>query len=213
MNQYRDPSGLIAILRGLTPQDAVQVGEVLCEAGFEALEVPLNSPNPLESIGLLRKALPDDVRVGAGTVLTTSQVRAVHKAGAQLVVSPNTDPRVIEETVALGLDSCPGVATVSEAFTAVQAGARTLKVFPANQVGEEAVGAWRTVLPEDVELIPVGGVHAASLHSWVQKGATGFGIGSALYRPEVDVEHMRRTAQGLVAAWKQAAEHLRPLPA
>ncbi|UFU03194.1 2-dehydro-3-deoxy-6-phosphogalactonate aldolase [Ruania suaedae] len=195
-------SGLIAILRGLEPTDAAEVGAVLYESGFRTLEVPLNSPEPLRSIEILRSALPQDALVGAGTVLTTAQVASVREAGGQLVVSPNTNAAVIEATVAAGLASYPGVATVSEAFTAIEAGAQALKLFPAQQVGSAGMKAWLAVLPP-VELIPVGGVGAQQMAEWVQAGATGFGIGSSLFTPGVELGELRTRARALAHAWEE----------
>ncbi|MEU0242060.1 2-dehydro-3-deoxy-6-phosphogalactonate aldolase [Nocardiopsis sp. NPDC006198] len=213
MTDTRRPSGLIAILRGLPSADAARVGSALYETGMRTLEVPLNSPDPLRAIEVLREELPDDARVGAGTVLTTAQVRSVHDAGGQIVVSPNVDADVVRATVELGMDSYPGVATVTEAFTAVHAGARAVKLFPSTQVGIDGMKAWRAVLPADLELVPVGGIGAASLGAWVEAGATGFGIGSAVYRPGIAEEEMVAVAAELVGAWDEAAPRLRPLGA
>lgn len=213
MTDTRRPSGLIAILRGLASADAARVGSALYETGFRTLEIPLNSPDPLRAIEVLRAELPEDARVGAGTVLTTADVRSVRDAGGQLVVSPNTDADVVRETVALGLDSYPGVATVTEAFTAVRAGARAVKLFPSSQVGIDGMKAWRAVLPAHVELVPVGGIGPSSLRSWVEAGATGFGIGSAVYRPGIPAQEMVAVAGELVAAWREAEPSLRPLAA
>lgn len=201
------PAGLIAILRGLTPDEAVAVGRAVSEAGIGILEVPLNSPDPGESIRLLRAALPGCL-VGAGTVLTTAQVAEAHAAGAQLVVSPNTDAGVIAETVRRGLRSYPGAATPSEAFAALSAGARAVKVFPAVQVGPAGMKAWTDVLPAWAELIPVGGVDAGSFPAWTAAGATGFGIGSALYRPGMRPADVAGRARALQAAWEQASTSL-----
>jgi len=197
------PTGLIAILRGLTPDEAVAIGHAVADAGIGVLEVPLNSPDPCRSISLLRKALPGCL-VGAGTVLTTAQVEAAHAAGAQLVVSPNTDADVIAETVRRGLRSFPGVATPSEAFAALSAGARAVKVFPAVQVGPAAMKAWTDVLPAWAELIPVGGVDGGSFPAWIAAGATGFGVGSALYRPGMLPADVADRARGLQSAWERA---------
>ncbi|MEQ3553490.1 2-dehydro-3-deoxy-6-phosphogalactonate aldolase [Pseudonocardia nematodicida] len=212
MSTDRRPCGLVAILRGLSPTDAEQVGRILVEAGFRFLEVPLNSPYPLESISILRRTLPADVVIGAGTVLTVDDVQAVCAAGAQAVVSPNTDRDVVAASVAAGMISLPGVATVSEAMTAIRCGARTLKLFPAAQVGREAMRAWRAVLPPDVQLVPVGGVGPEELGPWISDGATGFGIGTALYRPDATPERIRAAAEDMVRAWNEAVPLLRALP-
>jgi 2-dehydro-3-deoxyphosphogalactonate aldolase len=201
------PTGLIAILRGLTPDEAVAVGRAVSDAGIGILEVPLNSPDPYQSISVLRKALPGCL-VGAGTVLTTAQVEDAHAAGAQLVVSPNTDVGVIAETVRRGLRSYPGVSTPSEAFAALSAGARAVKVFPAVQVGPAAMKAWTDVLPAWAELIPVGGIDANSFRAWTAAGATGFGVGSALYRAGLLPADVADRARALQSAWEQARTSL-----
>jgi len=209
----RVPTGLVAILRGLRPDRAADVGEALVGAGLTTLEVPLNSPDPLQSITILREQLGGRARVGAGTVLDPASVAAAAGAGAQLIVCPNTDPDVIAESVAAQVPVYPGVATVSEAFTAVRYGARAVKVFPADQVGPAAVRAWRAVLPPEVELVPVGGVGADAFGEWVAVGASGFGIGSALFTPETATDELRERAAALVAAWAAVSGEVRELPA
>ncbi|MFI7481272.1 2-dehydro-3-deoxy-6-phosphogalactonate aldolase [Kocuria sp. M1R5S2] len=199
-------TGLVAILRGLGPQEAPEVGQRLYEAGFRALEVPLNSPDALASIRLLREGLPDDCAVGAGTVLTVEEVRAARDAGAGIIVSPAMDPEVITTTVRLGMRSYPGVATPTEAFAAVRAGARSLKLFPADAVGIGGMKAWQAVLPTGIEFIPVGGVDAGNLGDWVTAGATGAGIGSSLYRPGITGHDLSARAAALVRAWQSATD-------
>ena len=201
------PTGLIAILRGLIPDDALAVGRAVRDAGIGILEVPLNSPDPYRSIRLLRDGLPG-CTVGAGTVLTTAQVGDAHTAGAQMIVSPNTDPGVIAETVRRGMRGYPGAATPSEAFTAVAAGASAVKVFPAVQVGPAGMKAWTAVLPAGVELIPVGGVDAGDFATWVAAGATGFGVGSALYQPGAAPADVAARARILHSAWQAASAPL-----
>lgn len=196
----RESPGLIAILRGLTQAQAVAVGECLYDAGFRALEVPLNSPDPLASITTLRAALPADCTVGAGTVLSAEQVRRCDDAGAEIIVSPNTDPGVIAETLRRGLRSFPGAATPSEAFAAIGAGARNIKIFPAEQVGIAGLKAWTAVLPREVGLVPVGGVDATNVAAWLDAGASGLGIGSSLYAPGIGLGELRRRAIAMVAA-------------
>jgi 2-dehydro-3-deoxyphosphogalactonate aldolase len=196
--------GLIAILRGLTPDEAVEVGQCLYDSGFRSLEVPLNSPNPLATISALRAGLPADCLVGAGTVLTAEQVRHCHAAGAQTIVSPNTDVAVIAETVRLGMQSYPGAATPSDAFAAIGAGAKNVKIFPSEQVGINGLKAWTAVIPKEINLIPVGGVDASNIGMWMKAGATGFGIGSSLYKPGIAVEDLRQRAITMIAAWKTA---------
>ena len=173
---------LIAILRGLQPSEAVDVGAALQSAGFGLWEVPLNSPNPLQSIAAMRHAYPD-VLVGAGTVLTAQQVRDVHAAGGQLIISPNCNPAVIDESVKLGLISLPGVLTPTEAFTALAHGAHGLKIFPAELASPAVVKALLAVLPQGTGIYPVGGIAPDNMAPWLQAGAAGFGIGSALFKP------------------------------
>jgi 2-dehydro-3-deoxyphosphogalactonate aldolase len=193
---------LIAILRGVTPSEAVAIGEAILDAGFRVIEVPLNSPEPLESIRRLAAAVDDRARIGAGTVLTVRQVHDVAAAGGTLIVSPNANPDVIRATKAAGLWSGPGVATPTEGFAALDAGADMLKLFPAEQLGPSVVKAWRAVLPRDVPLVPVGGVSPANMREFVAAGANGFGLGSALYKPGMSAAEVRRTADAFVAAWR-----------
>jgi 2-dehydro-3-deoxyphosphogalactonate aldolase len=197
-------TGLIGILRGLRTHEAVDVGQCLYDAGLRTLEVPLNSPDPLASITAMRAALPSDCVVGAGTVLTVEDVRRCRDAGAEVVVSPNTDVAVIAETVRCGMASLPGAATPSEAFAALAAGADGVKVFPAEQVGVRGMRAWTAVLPAGVGLIPVGGIDAGNLAEWWRAGATGFGIGSSLFTPGTPLEELSRRAVALVDALASA---------
>lgn len=194
---------LIAILRGLTPQEAPAVGDAIVESGFRLLEVPLNSPRPLDSIASMRERFPGAM-VGAGTVLTAQQVRDVHAAGGTLVVSPNFDAGVVAETVRLGMISLPGVATPSEAFGALAAGASGLKLFPAEAASPAVVKAWLAVLPRGTALMPVGGIAPATMAAWRAAGATGFGIGSALYKPGKSAAAVAEDARAFVAAWTGA---------
>lgn len=194
-------AGLVAILRGLHPSEAQGVGEVLYASGFRSLEVPLNSPEPLKSIEILRSALPEDAVVGAGTVLTVEQVRSCHAVGSQIIVSPNTNVRVIQETVALGMDSFPGAATPSNAFDAIEAGAKNVKIFPAEQVGLAGFKAWTAVIPSGIGLIPVGGINEENMAHWLEAGATGFGIGSSLYKSGRSLEDLKTRADKLVSAY------------
>lgn len=191
---------LVAILRGLPPGQALPVGQALAGAGFTLLEVPLNSPQPLESIATLAHALPGQM-VGAGTVLTAQQVRDVHEAGARLVVAPNFEPTVVREALRLGMACLPGVATPSEAFAALQAGATGLKLFPAEMIPPAAVKAMRAVLPADALLLPVGGIGTHNLQAYRTAGANGFGIGSSLYAPGLDTAEVERRAREFMDAW------------
>jgi 2-dehydro-3-deoxyphosphogalactonate aldolase len=195
------PTGLVAILRGVTPDDAVAVAEAVLDAGFDAVEVPYNSPDPLESIRRIRAAGPPDRRVGAGTVLTPDDVRRAADAGASLIVSPNTRADVVAETVRLGLASYPGAATPTEAFTAVDAGARAVKLFPSTSIGIDGMRAWASVLPPGTELVPVGGVDATNLAAWAAAGAAGVGVGTSLYRPGDAPETVGARAAELVRIW------------
>lgn len=195
--------GLIAILRGIRPDEVETVGTVLYEAGFRIIEVPLNSPEPFESIRVLRNLLPANCMVGAGTVMSPAQVLQVKDAEGQLIVMPHSDPEVIRAATAAGLASAPGVATVTEAFAALAAGADILKMFPAEQLGPVVVKAWRAVIPASVMLVPVGGITPASLKEFVAAGASAFGLGSALYKPGMTAVQVKQNAEDFVSAWKQ----------
>jgi 2-dehydro-3-deoxyphosphogalactonate aldolase len=174
---------LIAILRGVTPNDAAEHGQALYEAGFRIVEVPLNSPQPFDSIAAIRKVLPADAIVGAGTVLHASFVNEVKSAGGELIVMPHSDAEVISAAKAQGLACAPGVATPNEAFLALKNGADVLKMFPAEQLGCHVVKAWRAVIASEVPLVPVGGITPDNMGPFLTAGANGFGLGSALYKP------------------------------
>jgi len=195
------PLPLVAILRGLTPQEAPAIGAALAEAGFRILEVPLNSPQPLQSIELLARALGDHCLVGAGTVLTPGQVQDVASAGGRLIVMPHADTEVIASAHAMGLRCTPGVATPTEAFAALRAGADALKLFPAEQLPPPVLKAWRSVLPPGTALLPVGGITPERMAVYRQAGAAGFGIGSALYAPGTDAAEVGRRARAFIDAW------------
>lgn len=197
-----DALPLVAILRGLEPDEAVAVGEAIVAAGFVCLEVPLNSPEPLESIRRLRQALDERALVGAGTVLTAAAAREVAEAGGQIIISPNTNPDVIHAAKELGLLSMPGFFTPSEAFTALDAGADVLKLFPAEVAGPAGLKAVRAVLPAGTRVYAVGGVDPGGVAGWRKVGASGFGIGSALFRPGVSAEQAGASAAAFVAAWR-----------
>ena len=196
--------GLIAILRGLRPDEARDIGLALHGAGIRLIEVPLNSPDPLQSIRILREALPDDTLVGAGTVLQPEACAQIAAAGGQLVVMPHSDPAVIRAAKALGLACAPGVATPTEAFAALAAGADVLKMFPAETLGPVGLKAWRAVLTPPVAIVPVGGVTPDSLASYLAAGASGFGLGSALYRAGDDAATVAQRATAFVQSWQQA---------
>jgi 2-dehydro-3-deoxyphosphogalactonate aldolase len=192
---------LVAILRGLPPPAALAVGQALYGAGFRTLEVPLNRPGALECIRTLVQTLPADAVVGAGTVRSVQDVDAVAQAGGQLMVCPHTDAVLIAHAQRAGLYCAPGVATPTEAFTALQAGAHALKLFPADMVGQGGLKALRSVLPASTPLWPVGGVTPESLAAWVGAGANGFGIGSQLYTPGLDAATVAARARDYVQAW------------
>lgn len=194
---------LIAILRGIDPDEAVPVAEALASAGMTRIEVPLNSPSPMVSIERMVKALGDTAVIGAGTVLTTDDVQGVKDAGGQLIVSPNCDTDVIAKTKALGMQSFPGVLTPSECFAALKAGADGLKVFPAFQMGIEGLKAVRAVLPATTDVYMVGGVGPDNFGEWRKAGASGFGLGSWLYKPGDDVAGIASRAAEAVAAWDE----------
>lgn len=192
---------LIAILRGIKPDEAVAICDALIEAGINRIEVPLNSPQPLDSIEAMARAFGDHALIGAGTVLTTREVKSVHAAGGQMVVSPNADPDVIRTTKHMKMKSFPGVFTPTECFSALAAGADGLKVFPAFKLGTDGLRAIRAVLPEGTDVFAVGGVGAEDFSDWVAASATGFGLGSSLYRPGDDAATVRQRATRMVAAW------------
>ena len=196
-----DALPLIAILRGLTPDEAPAVGDALVEAGFRVLEVPLNSPRPLDSIRILAARFEGRALVGAGTVLTPGAARDTAEAGGRLIISPNADAAVIAETRRLQALSLPGVFTPTEAFAALGAGAHALKLFPAEIAGPAGLKALRAVLPSDARLYAVGGVAPDTLVDWRRAGASGFGIGSALYKPGMDAAEVGDRARAFVEAW------------
>ena len=192
---------LVAILRGLAPAEAPEVGDAIVEAGFRLLEVPLNSPQPLESIALLKKKFPQAV-VGAGTVLKVQDVRDVASAGGELIVAPNFNRDVVVETVKLGLVSLPGILTPTEAFAALDAGAHGLKLFPSEIASPAVVKAMLAVLPKGAPIVPVGGIGADNMKPWRDAGAAGFGLGSSLYKPGDDAAAVRVKAAAILAAWR-----------
>lgn len=196
--------GLVAILRGVRPDEVVAIGHALYAAGFRIIEVPLNSPDPLQSIRALRSALPPECLVGAGTVTSVHACAEVASAGGQIVVMPHSDAAVIRAAKHAGLACAPGVATLTEAYAALAAGADALKLFPAEALGPSVLKAWRAVLQPPVALLPVGGITPESIAPYAKAGASGFGLGSALYRPGDDATQVATQARAFVSAWHAA---------
>ncbi len=197
---------LIAILRGLKPSEAVEIGDALIHAGITQIEVPLNSPEPLESIGRLVDAFGADALIGAGTVLSPADVRGVAEVGGRLIVSPNLDADVVAETKRLGLLSFPGVLTPSECFAALKAGADGLKVFPANLMGVSGLKAVRAVLPVGTRVYMVGGVGASNFKDWLAASADGFGLGTSLFTPGLSAAEVGARAAQMVTAYDDATK-------
>ena len=195
---------IIAILRGVLPQDAVAICEEILAAGIDRIEVPLNSPEPFDSIARIVKAMGDRALIGAGTVLSVADVDKVNAAGGRLIVSPDCNPEVIAHTKALGLQSYPGVMTPTECFTALRTGADGLKFFPGDMIGPTGLKAVRAVLPKGTEAYAVGGANPGNFKEWVAAGATGFGIGSAIFKPGDTPAEVRAKADAIVAAYDEA---------
>ena len=197
LSTYMD-TPLIAILRGVTNDEVVEVTGALIEEGFTMIEVPLNSPNAVESIRRIAEAYGDKVLIGAGTVLTVDQVDAVAGAGGKLIVSPNMNSAVIKRTKELGMVSAPGVATPTELFAAIEAGADAAKAFPADAIPPSTVKAWASVAPKGYPILAVGGIHAGNMAEYLAAGAVGFGIGSNLYKPGKTVAEVRAVAKEMI---------------
>jgi 2-dehydro-3-deoxyphosphogalactonate aldolase len=193
---------LVAILRGVTPAEVVSIGTVLIEAGFAMIEVPLNSPDPIESIGKLQAAFADRALIGAGTVTVPARVGEVAATGAKLLVMPHADVAIIREAKAAGMICVPGILTSTEGFAALAAGADALKLFPAELAGPAVLRAMRSVFPPATAFLPVGGIRPDTMGGFVAAGAAGFGLGSALYRPGDSAATVATNAAAFVAAWR-----------
>jgi 2-dehydro-3-deoxyphosphogalactonate aldolase len=200
-----DTAPIIAILRGVRPDEIVEIAQALYDNGVRTIEVPLSSPDALSSIALLAAVFGERCLCGAGTVLSAADVNAVYSVGGKLIVTPNTDPAVIERSIALNLRVVPGFATPTEAFRAIQAGARTLKLFPASTYGPAHLKAIRDVLPGDVKVFAVGGLGASNLKPWFDAGVDGVGAGGDIYRPGFKPEEVAKRARSLVSAWREQA--------
>lgn len=196
--------GLVAILRGLKPAEAVAIGQALLDAGIEAIEVPLNSPEPFASIASIVAALPKTALVGAGTVLTAANVDALAMAGGRLLVSPNIDSEVMARAMHHGMVTMPGVFTPTEAFLAIRLGASALKFFPASVLGAGGISAMRAVLPADTVVGAVGGVSEKDFAGYKSAGVTAFGLGSSLFKPGMSVDEVATRARAAVTAWDAA---------
>ena len=194
--------GIVAILRGVTLDEVAGIGDALHEAGIRIVEVPLNSPEPFRSIAALAARFQGRMVVGAGTVLDTDSVDRVKSAGGQISVSPDCNPQVIARAVERGMVPLPGVFTPTEAFSAVRAGARHLKLFPAEAASPVTVKAWKAVLPREAQVYAVGGVTPANMKAWADAGCAGFGIGSNIYKPGMSADDVGKAARAFVAAWK-----------
>ena len=196
--------GIVAILRGVSPDEAIAVGQALYDAGVRVVEVPLNSPAPFLSIAKLAKEFAGRMIVGAGTVLTVQDVNMLKSAGGEICVSPDCNEVVIARAVELGMVPLPGVFTPTEAFAAIRAGALSLKLFPAEAASPAVIKAWKAVLPKTVKIYAVGGVTPENMGDWLSAGASGFGIGSSIYKPGMSVDAVRDAASKLVSAWNKA---------
>jgi 2-dehydro-3-deoxyphosphogalactonate aldolase len=202
LNKAISECGLIAILRGIRPEEVADIGQALYAAEFRIIEVPLNSCGALESIRRLRTSLPSNCMVGAGTVYQVGQVAEVLQAGGELIVMPHSDRVVIEAAFSSGLAVIPGVATPTEAFAALESGCSFLKFFPGDQLGVSSLKAWLSVLPSEARLLPVGGITIANLTDYLKAGASGFGLGSALYRPGMTSKAIADRGAEFVSTWR-----------
>ena len=196
--------GIIAILRGISPAEVIAVSQALYDAGIRIVEVPLNSPEPFKSIALLAETFAGKMVIGAGTVLSVQDVNMLKEHGGQISVSPDCNPETIARALSLGLEPLPGVFTPTEAFAAIRAGAKHLKLFPAEVASPQTIKAWKAVLPKHIQIHAVGGVTPDNMKDWRAAGTSGFGIGSSLYKPGMTVAQISQSAHRLVNAWNDA---------
>jgi 2-dehydro-3-deoxyphosphogalactonate aldolase len=206
IRDYLKKLPLIPILRGITPEEVGPVARALAKVGFAIIEVPLNSPRPLDSIRLLCVELGDTCLVGGGTITAPTQVDDIRRAGGRLIVMPHSDPAIVRAAKAAGLVCTPGVATPTEGFAALENGADALKLFPAEELRPPVIRAWRAVFPPETLFIPVGGITPENLASYWDAGAHGFGLGSALYKPGMRVEDVSSRARAFIDAWHAAVK-------
>lgn len=207
LNDTLSKMPVIAILRGVQPSEVEEIAQAILESGIKVIEVPLNSPEPFESINRLSNAFAEKCIIGCGTLLTQKDANRVAEAGGQIAVTPNTRPSVIKRCIKLGMTPIPGWATPTEAFSAYRAGARHLKLFPAASFGSNHVQAIKAVLPDDVKVLAVGGVGASNAKQWIEAGIDGFGIGSDIYKPGRGAEEVHRRCLEIVESIKTAVEN------
>ena len=200
-NAINNQRPLVAILRGVQPDEVADVAHAIIEAGITILEVTMNSPHPLESIKRMAKAVGSKANIGAGTVIEPDDVKAIFDVGGQLIISPNMDPEVISQTKALSMQSYPGCQTATECFSALKAGADVLKIFPSSTIGPSGIKALRATLPKETQIYAVGGVNVRNMADYTKVGVNGFGIGSALYAPGKSLETIHKSALEFVKSW------------
>ncbi len=206
IRSYFNRMPLVAILRGVTPDEVVAIGRALVAEGFVLIEVPLNSPQPIESIRRLADALGPDILVGAGTVVAPASVREIAEARGRLIVMPHSDPAVVREAKGAGLVCTPGVATPTEGYAALANGADALKMFPAEAMPPPVLKAWRSIFPPETAFLPVGGITTDTMEGYLAAGAAGFGLGSALYKPGLSAEAVGTRARAFVGAWRRLSQ-------
>ena len=202
MNKFLQELPIIAIIRGVTPNECLSITEAVYKAGIRVIEVPLNSPQACKSIEIMASEFGNKMLVGAGTVLTEQQVVDVKNAGGKIIVSPNMNPKVIQKSKAEGLHSFPGVMTVSECFDALDNGADGLKLFPSDVIGPKGLKAYKAVLPKEIPVFAVGGINESNMKDWIDAGATGFGLGSSLFKPGCRADFVFKQASAAISSYK-----------